>query len=106
MKYVEKLCLEIDLNFYYDFGTLLIMKQHMKGDRLYKIQSLVTYLVTQFKIDNIPGNIIAVDETMVPFRGRLKFRQYIPGKRFLGETVVLNLCEDYLDHGRTIVTDK
>jgi len=74
---------------------------------------------------------------MVPFRGRLKFRQYIPGKshkygvklfkvcspdgytydisiyegkmdtqsKGLGETVVPNLCEDYLDHGRTIVTD-
>jgi len=74
---------------------------------------------------------------MVPFRGRLKFRQYIPGKSYkygvklfkvcspdgytynisiysgktdtqskgLGETVVLNLCEDYLDHRRTMVTD-
>jgi len=27
-----------------------------------------------------PEEMMAVDKTMVPFRGRLKFKQYIPGK--------------------------
>lgn len=50
-----------------------------EGNRLYKILSLLTYLVFKFKTAKIPSNIIAVYETMVPFLGRLKFRQYIPG---------------------------
>jgi len=82
--------------------------------------------------------MIAVDETMVPFRGRLKFKQYIPGKahkygiklfklcgtdgytyynvqiyagktetegKGLGCRVVLDLCDRYLNIGRTIITD-
>ncbi|XP_008181865.1 uncharacterized protein LOC100572765 [Acyrthosiphon pisum] len=54
--------------------------------------------------------MIAVDETMVPFRGRLKFKQYIPGKtqtegKGLGCIVVLDLCDRYLNIGRTIITD-
>lgn len=74
---------------------------------------------------------------MIPFRGRLKFRQYIPNKthkygvkffkvcgtngytykiiiyegkqskpgKSLSETIVTSLCENYLNEGRTIVTD-
>jgi hypothetical protein len=29
---------------------------------------------------NIPGSTITIDETMVPWKGRLLFKQYIPGK--------------------------
>ena len=28
----------------------------------------------------MPGSVISIDETMRPWRGRLVFRQYIPGK--------------------------
>ena len=28
----------------------------------------------------MPDSLITIDETMVPWRGRLLFRQYIPGK--------------------------
>ncbi|XP_060880613.1 piggyBac transposable element-derived protein 4-like [Metopolophium dirhodum] len=81
--------------------------------------------------------IIAVDESMIPYSGRLKFRQYIPNKTHkygvkffkvcgsngytykiiiyegeqsikgesLTETIVSDLCENYLNEGRTIVTD-
>ncbi|KAF2893759.1 hypothetical protein ILUMI_12414 [Ignelater luminosus] len=80
---------------------------------------------------------IAVDESIVPFRGRLKFRQHLPlnkhkygiklfklcdtndyvhsmmvyegktetGGKDLGTHVMLNLCEDYLDSGRILITD-
>lgn len=138
MKFVEKLCHEIDLDFYCGFWHFANNETAPEGDRLHKVQSLLSYLVTKFKDAKTPSNILAVDETMVPFRGRLKVRQYIPGKshkygvklfkvcfpdgsctynisiysgkmdtqsKGLGETVVLNLCEDYLDHGWTIVTN-
>ncbi|KAJ8968616.1 hypothetical protein NQ314_002215 [Rhamnusium bicolor] len=90
--------------------------------------------------ESVPGEIIAVDETMVPFRRRLLFRQYIPSKRHrygiklfklcdpkgytyrmsiytgqnfenvsnvkeLAEKIVLNLAQDYLNNGRTVITD-
>ncbi|KAJ8909357.1 hypothetical protein NQ315_000446 [Exocentrus adspersus] len=36
---------------------------------------------------------IAVDETMIPFRGRLGFRQYIPGKRHKYEVKIFKMCD-------------
>nr|CAH7750053.1 unnamed protein product [Callosobruchus chinensis] len=77
-----------------------------------------------------PGKVIAVDESMLPFHGRLKFRQYIPGKRHkydmrskgiytysfsvykdksaasdgsVPTSTVLNLCQDYLDEERVVL---
>jgi len=108
-----------------------------KSDRLYKIRNILDKINLNFEHLLTPGEIIAVDESMIPFRGRLKFRQYIPSKRHkygvklfkicdvngftykiifyggkqsisgqsLGETIVLSLCEKYLEKRRTIVTD-
>ncbi|XP_067128135.1 piggyBac transposable element-derived protein 4-like [Centruroides vittatus] len=51
------------------------------GDRLHKINPLKDILEELYQYYNIPGEYLCVDETMVPFRGRLRFRQYMPGKR-------------------------
>lgn len=113
-------------------------QQQGTPNKLYKIQPLLDKLVKNFKTYKVPGSVLAVDETMVPFRGRLRFRQYIPGKKHkygvklfklccpeaytynveiyqgksnlsgtdsLSKAVVLRLCDDYLDSGRTIITD-
>lgn len=108
-----------------------------ENDRIFKIRNLVIKIVDNFQKTLEPDSMIAVDETMVPFRGRLKFRQYIPGKahkygiklfklcgtdgytynieiyagktqiqgKGLGCRVVLDLCDRYLNVGRTIITD-
>ncbi|KAL4103566.1 hypothetical protein QTP88_018927 [Uroleucon formosanum] len=108
-----------------------------KTDRLYKIRKLLNMANDRFKNVHQPGEIIAVDESMIPYRGRLQFRQYIPNKTHkygvkffkacgsngytykiiiyegkqsikgesLTETIVSDLCENYLNEGRTIVTD-
>ena len=47
------------------------------GDRLFKIQSVVDLLNKIFKKTVSHGDKVCIDETMIPFRGRLKFRQYI-----------------------------
>lgn len=108
------------------------------NSRLYKIDNLVSFFNRKYKGIMKPDQYIAVDETMIPFRGRLGFRQYIPGKRHkygvkvfklcdrkgythslsvyqgkhdrnpetsLSTEVVMTLCENYLDHGRVVVTD-
>jgi hypothetical protein len=38
------------------------------------------------------GEFLAVTETMVPFRGRLLFRKYIPGKTHKYGIKLLKLC--------------
>ncbi|KAJ8931163.1 hypothetical protein NQ314_015965 [Rhamnusium bicolor] len=51
------------------------------GDRLQKIQILISYLVSKYQKFYIPSETVCIDETMVLFRGRLKFCQYIKGKK-------------------------
>ena len=104
-----------------------------KDDRLHKVRKLVEMLVSRYQKVKLPGENIVVDETMVPFRGRLHFKQYIPGKAhkygvklfkmcdedgytynlnvYAGQRdgqptdVVMKLAEPYLESGRTVCTD-
>ncbi|CAH1979895.1 unnamed protein product [Acanthoscelides obtectus] len=50
------------------------------SDRLYKLGPLLEQLRTNFQKYFIPKDQICVDETLVPFRGRLAFIQYIKNK--------------------------
>ncbi|KAB0805358.1 hypothetical protein PPYR_02328 [Photinus pyralis] len=63
------------------------------GDRLHKITSLKNKLESLFQHHKIPGEFLCVDETMVPFRGRLLFRQYIPGKRHKYGVKLFKICD-------------
>lgn len=45
------------------------------NNRLHKIQPLVDILVEKFNNVLIPEKNVCIDESMVPFRGRLIFRQ-------------------------------
>ncbi|KAF2886413.1 hypothetical protein ILUMI_19761, partial [Ignelater luminosus] len=83
-------------------------------DRIYKVRTLIEMLVQRYKEIMKPDRRIAVDESMVPFRGRLKFRQYLPLKKHkenrnwrkdLATHVVLNLLKNYLDSGRILISD-
>lgn len=108
-------------------------------NRLRKVSDLISVLNKKFHSYYIPGEDLVIDESMVPFRGRLLFRQYLPGKSHkygikiyklcdpLGYTfrlkvyagkndpttgegrhsdkVVMELLENYLNEGRTLVTD-
>ena len=55
-------------------------EQNASQDRLAKLNRRLHLLKVRFKSIYIPGSLISVDETMVPRRGRLSFRQYAPGK--------------------------
>lgn len=48
--------------------------------RLAKIKCLVTYVNNKFKEILVPDESVVIDESMIPWRGRLLFRQYLPGK--------------------------
>lgn len=62
-------------------------------NRLHKIEPLISHFNLKYKEIMQPGKLIAVDETMVPFRGRLKFRQYIPGKRHKYGIKLFKMCD-------------
>jgi len=49
-------------------------------DRLAKLNPLLVLLKDRFMSVYMPGSVVTIDETMIPWRGRLSFRQYIPGK--------------------------
>ena len=49
-------------------------------DRLFKLKPLSDLLKERFSSVYMPGSVISIDETMIPWRGRLVFKQCIPGK--------------------------
>jgi len=63
-----------------------------RGDRLYKVRGLVDMLVSKYKICNIPGENLCIDESVIPFVGRLSFRQYIKNKRHRYGIKIFKLC--------------
>ena len=56
-----------------------------------KVLPLINILIDSYKQIFSPGNTI-VNETMVPWRGRLTFRQYIPTKSHKYDIKLYKLC--------------
>lgn len=61
-------------------------------DRLHKITPLVEKLLEPFQLVMTADENVCIDETMVPFRGRLKFRQYFQNRRHKFEINGHKLC--------------
>lgn len=80
------------------FEILLMMwhfsnnEECQSGDRLHKIQPLLDMLLQRFKAAFVPGETICIDESLIPFRGRLIMRQYIPNKANKYGVKVFKLC--------------
>ncbi|XP_045105050.1 piggyBac transposable element-derived protein 4-like [Portunus trituberculatus] len=51
------------------------------NDRLYKIRPILSMLLEKIRMFFLPFQKVLVDESLVLFRGRLSFIQYIPSKR-------------------------
>ena len=47
---------------------------------VWKVQHVTSYLTTKFREAYVPKENISVDETMIPFKGRVHFRQYLKNK--------------------------
>ncbi|KAK9751412.1 Transposase IS4 [Popillia japonica] len=61
-------------------------------DRLYKIRKPIEMLNKNFQTVLKPGKILVIDESIIPFRGWLKFRQYIPNKSHNNGIKIYKLC--------------
>lgn len=62
------------------------------GDRLYKIRAFVGIFNANCERIYRPGKEVAIDESLVPFRGRILFRQYIPSKKHKYGIKLFKLC--------------
>ncbi len=63
-----------------------------KNDRLNKIQPLIDALKNNYQKVYVPAEDFVIDETLVPWRGRLVFRQYIPNKTHKYGIKLFKLC--------------
>ncbi|KAJ8926361.1 hypothetical protein NQ314_021281 [Rhamnusium bicolor] len=68
-------------------------KQPTNGDKLYKIRYVVDYLKKKFREIFTPFQKLSIDESLVLFKGRLAFRQYIPSKRHRFGIKLFMLCD-------------
>lgn len=62
-------------------------------DRLFKIRPLIEHLNEKFCTIYTPDQNIALDESLILWKGRLLFKQYLPAKRKRFGIKVYNLCE-------------
>ena len=53
---------------------------HPNHDRIYKIRPLITHLLARFKSSYTPSQNCSIDESIISFKGRLAFIQYMPLK--------------------------
>jgi hypothetical protein len=65
-----------------------------EGDRLYKIKPVIDHLKKQFSEVFTPFENLGIDESLIPFKGRLSFLQYIPSKRHRFGINTFVICDD------------
>ena len=64
-----------------------------EGDRLHKLRSICDNIILRFQAVYHLYENVSIDESMVLWRGRLIFRQYIPGKRHKYGVKLYLLCQ-------------
>ncbi|XP_024153448.1 piggyBac transposable element-derived protein 2 isoform X2 [Oryzias melastigma] len=82
------------------------VRQGENVDPLHKIRPLVTHLTS--KLQTIPmGEKLAVDEQMVPFKGRNRLKQYLPAKpKKWGYKILVLAGSDGVPHNFEIYTGR
>lgn len=70
------------------------IQQEKLNNRLFKIQPVIDHLRSRYKATLIPYQNLVINEHLMPWKGRLSFKQYIPLKqsRFRIRTHILCDC--------------
>ncbi|KAJ8912470.1 hypothetical protein NQ315_014570 [Exocentrus adspersus] len=69
-------------------------KECPEGDRLHRIQPLLDMLNKNYQEIYTPGRTFCIDESIIPFQGRLLLKQYIPQKTHKYGVKLFKLCCD------------
>ena len=64
-----------------------------RSDRIWKIRPIYDFLVDRFSNIFIPGKHLCIDESLLLWKGRLFFKQYIPKKRNRFGIKLFVLCD-------------
>ena len=64
-----------------------------ENERTFKIKEFMQLVLSKFIAAKIPDENIVIDESMILFRGRLKFRQYMPGKAHKFGIKLFKICD-------------
>ena len=76
------LCRERDSNYYLNFWHFSNNDNaNANQGRLSKLKPLLNLLSARFSSVYVPGSIVTVDETIIPWQGRLLFKQYSRGRK-------------------------
>ncbi|KAM7293048.1 piggyBac transposable element-derived protein 4 [Ixodes scapularis] len=67
-------------------------RAHPDFDRLYKVRPLLSELSRSFATNYLPKEYLAIDESMIKFKGRSSLKQYMPKKPVKREYKVWMLC--------------
>lgn len=67
--------------------------QQIHGERLYKIQMVISEVKKNFQDALIPFSNLAIDESLLLWKGRLSFKQYIKSKRHRFGIKLYILCD-------------
>ncbi|KAM4807675.1 piggyBac transposable element-derived protein 4-like [Rhinophrynus dorsalis] len=78
---------------HFNDNTTDLPRDHPLHDRLHKLRPLIDSLSSLFAKLYTPTQHISVDESLLLFKGRLVFRQYIPNKRSRYGIKFYKLCE-------------
>lgn len=58
-----------------------------------KIRNMIDKINFNFENLKTPEEVISVDESMIPLRGKLKFPQYIASKRHIYGVKLFKICD-------------
>lgn len=67
--------------------------QRQKDDPFTPIRDIWDILITQCRLNYVPGTNVTIDEQLLAFRGRCKFRMYIPNKPAKYGLKLIMLCD-------------
>ena len=68
-------------------------KDHPEYDPLYKVRTVLDKCSATYLANIIPGKKVAVDESMLKYKGRLYFKQYLPMKPVKWGIKLFALCD-------------
>ncbi|KAJ6649681.1 PiggyBac transposable element-derived protein 4 [Pseudolycoriella hygida] len=70
-------------------------KSHPNHDKLHKIKPIIELLNANSRKVYKPSDVVTVDESMIPFKGRYCLKQYMPNKPVKWGYKVWCLCDSY-----------
>ena len=74
--------------------------KRLKTDHMAAFRHIWELFLTRCRTTFIPSECVTIDEQLVPFRGRCKFKQYMPSKPAKYGIKIFWLCDSFMPFAR------